>query len=183
MARGYWDKVRDIRYAPSLVNFSFIDKEGNDISEIKVINSEEPYEIFANLIFANISLNSEFYSDYSISRYLNFCIYEVNKTGKGYRILGYLDYEIEKALLKAKNFGISVPLIDANIKDLPYEVDYLGVENPKKEKYNFLDTYIAIKVFHSSEKIEQLAELDQFFYSIEDTIVDAKLPFITSEEL
>lgn len=183
MAKAYgdWNKVKNVRLYPSLVSFEFTNSKKEPIKEIQIIKEDISYEMFVELSFVNVRDNWKANYDYKVSKYINFCIYEVNTGGKGYRVIGFLDYEIPEALIMS-NFTLFVPLITLDINTMPLQIGQALQDVVPRQDYNFTDTYLSLKTFYSAEKINDISEIDHHFYSIEDSIIDAKLPFVVKEQ-
>lgn len=81
-AYGDWNKVKNVRLYPSLVSFEFTNSKKEPIKEIQIIKDDVSYEMFVELSFVNVRDNWKAYYGYKVSKYINFCIYEVNTGGK-----------------------------------------------------------------------------------------------------
>nr|DAK80432.1 MAG TPA: hypothetical protein [Caudoviricetes sp.] len=167
-------------YKPSLVKFYFHDENRNEINNIVKINVGESIELSVTAIFTGI--NSEFlnYSEPRDTRFINLCVYEKNRSGKGYKIIKFFSFNIDYFYSKQDIVEISAPLVTITENTQPLQGEFEGIEFDKT--YNYRDTFMALKIFYSSEKVKNIEELDRLFNKVSEAVLDTKLPFMVVGE-
>lgn len=162
-------------YRPTLVKFAFRDLEGMDVENIVTIEKDIEFEFFANASFTGI--NSQFlnYGEPRDTRFINFCVYETNNSGKGFRILKLYSFNIGLEYMEQDIIELKIPLIRVTADTKPVQGEFEGIQFA--ENYDFRTTFVALKIFYSSEKISDIEELDSLFYELNNVALDAKIPF------
>lgn len=163
---------------PSLGNYNFFVEEEDGSTEkidnILKVKFGEKKLIGIDSTFFGIDYLS--FNEPSEARWINYCIYETNLSGKGYKIINNLNADINLNFKDEKQLVISSGLIEVNDHLYPLQGEYEGKEFSKN--YNFIDTYLSLRIFFSREPIDSIDSLDEAFYSLTDVVLDTKLPFI-----
>lgn len=162
-------------YHPALVKFSFRDSNDMDIENMVMIEKNIEFEFFANAWFTGINYQFLNYNELRDTRFINFCVYESNNSGKGFRILKLYSFNIGIEYMDQDIIELKIPLICVNHSTKPIRGEFEGIRFA--ENYDFRTTFIALKIFYSSEKISDAEELDGLFYELNNVALDAKIPF------
>lgn len=162
---------------PTLTSFSFTDEDSNIINEIKILEETESFDLYINAIFTGISSEYLNYNEPNESRYINFCVYETNKSGKGYRVIRFFFIHLDSSLMKENSIKVvnKILTIDSNFK--PLQGEFHGEKFDTV--YNFNQTYLSLKIFYSTKEIIDIGDLDRVFYQVNNVVLDTKLPIKT----
>ncbi|EOB3407711.1 hypothetical protein ACIJDF_002809 [Enterococcus hirae] len=159
---------------PSLTSFSFLDKDGNIIDEVKIIDKDETFDLYMDTTFTGISSQYLNYNEPREARYIIFCIYEINRSGKGYRVIRLFYVAIDDNMIDQESIKITNKILTVDNRLIPVQGEFHGKKFDSN--YNFTTTYLSLKIFYASNKIDDIVDLDSAFYEIDKTVLDTKIP-------
>lgn len=172
-------------------NSKYYDEQENEISDDEVFevitgdNLMQEYKYDKHIYFCCdvLGLNFVNFSDPWENRVINFCVYETNSSGKGYRIINNFDLKLSSDMLENELTWLTIKTQLLNIDDdlKPLQGSWENV--PFDKDYNFLSTALHLRIFGSKQPIDSLEELDRHFYSISSIVFDTKIPFISQEKV
>lgn len=161
----------------SLINFSYFTMDRNQVrtplEKLITVTTGEEVTIGINALFCGA--NEIQMQDPSAARWINFCVYEKNSSGKGYRIINNYDIQITLDMLNNDLIEITSPILTVNDETKPLQGSYEGQDFSKT--YNFSTTNVSLRVFFSKLKVEDVKVLDREFYSLNNFVLESKIPF------
>lgn len=160
---------------PTLTEFCFLDKNDNPLKEIKLVSESENLEVFIKAVFIGIDGLYLNYNEPREARHINFCIYEKNNSGKGYRIIDLLSHHLDLEHMNDEILEIKTRLITINNDLRPLQGQFEGITFD--EFYNYNRTYLSLRIFYSSEEVTDIDGLDSLFYEMSNVVLDTKVPF------
>lgn len=159
---------------PSLVSFAFTDENKKAIDDIKLLRENESFDLYIKAIFTGISSQYLNYNEPREARYINFCIYETKKSGKGYKVIRLFSTHLDLGRMDQENLKIEDKILTVDSSLIPIQGSFEGEKFD--EFYNFSNTYLSLKIFYSSYKIDSIEDLDNVFYELYNIVLDTKLP-------
>lgn len=159
---------------PSLVSFAFTDESKEVINSIKLLRENESFDLYIKAIFTGTSSQYLNYNEPREARYINFCIYETNKSGKGYKVICLFSTHLDLGRMDQESLKIEDKILTIDNSLVPVQGSFEGKKFD--EFYNFSKTYLSLKIFYSSYKIDSIEDLDSAFYELDNIVLDTKLP-------
>lgn len=166
-------RIRNIPYLPALSSYK-IKLDGKTITQEIAnidINSSKTFSLVMEIVGLNYILKHS-----SNPLFINFCVYETNySTGKGYRIIKFYNMLLSEIAENSSSQVIDFELLTIDKKSVPMEGGFEG--DRKTPYYDFIKAFLSVKIFFSIEDFSTIEDIDNLFYSLNNVMLDTKLPF------
>ena len=159
---------------PSLTSFAFMDEDKNVIDTIMTVEKNDSFDLYISAVCTGISSEYLNYNEPREGRYINFCIYETNKSGKGYKVIRMFSTYLDFSLMNEESIKVENKILTIDESLTPLQGSFHGEKFDNT--YNFNQTYLSLKIFYSSYEINDIEDLDNVFYQLDNAVLDTKIP-------